>query len=149
MEALETAIVNRITADPNLPSGVAVLSWPDNPLRPSVPAGNTALILVQFVGQRKNPSPQPSSDRILQSGRIEASIRFFTKTLRTNNSAYLLLRTVERVLSAWVPSNIEQGYCADRPGLQLTEEQMVGNDKTVWDWEQLYVLPFTYTHRSI
>lgn len=150
MEALETAIVNRLSGNPSLPSGVAVLPWPDNPLKPSVPSGNTALILVQFAGLRLGQVITPNRGRIAQEGRIEVGIRFFTKALRTGNSAYALMPIAQQSLTQYLPtsSELDAGYSASLPGFQMIEGQLVGNDKSLWDWEQLYALPVIYTQRS-
>lgn len=150
MKALETAVVNRITADPNLPSNIAVLLWPDKPLKVSVPSGSTAAIIVRFIGVELQPMVSPNRSRLVQNGKIELEIRFFVKTLREGNGAYDLMHFAQRSLSHWLPSSseLEQYYLADNPGLQMVSEQLVANDKTIWDWGQIYNLPVTYTQRS-
>ncbi len=148
MEALETAVVDRITADPNLPSQVAVSAWSDKPLKASIPSGNTAAIFVRYVALQKDATPTVNRGRLLQNGRVDIEVRFFVKTLREGNSAYDLMRFVEEALAAWLPTELETNYCAGLPGLQLVDEQLIGNDKTLWDWGQTYLLPVTYTKRS-
>lgn len=150
MEALETAATNRISSSNDLPNEVAVLPWSDKPLKVSIPSGNTAAIIVRFVGKKLKPTTSPNRGRLIQSGLIEVEVRFFTKTLREDNGAYGLMGFVHQVLSNWLPqtADLEPGYSVDLPGVQLTTEQLIGNDKTLWDWGQVYACPITYTKRS-
>ncbi len=148
MEALETAITNRIATDSSLPSQVAVVQWPDNPLKISIPSGNTAAIVTRFIGVQVAAASLPNRGRLVQSGRVEIEVRFFTKTLREGNGAYDLMFFVQRALSGWLPTTLEQNYSADLPGLQLVDAQLVGNDKALWDYGQVYTLPVTYSQRS-
>ncbi len=149
MEALETAIVDRISNSPDLPSQVAVLSWSNKPLKVSVPSGNTAAILVRFVGVQLQASDTPNRGRLVQSGQLEVETRFFVKTLRDGNGAYDLMFFVQRALSQFLPTDLEANYSASLPGLQMVDCQLIGNDKTIWDWGQTYTLPITYTQRSL
>lgn len=148
MEALETAATNRISNSTELPSEVAVLSWSDKPLKVSIPSGNTAAIVVRFMGVQLQPSVAPSRGRLLQNGVVQLEVRFFVKTLREGNGAYGLMFFVQRALTHWRPTNLEQHYCANLPGLQLEDAQLIGNDKSLWDWGQTYTLPVTYSQRS-
>ena len=150
MEALETAITNRISNSTDLPSEVAVLPWSDKPLKVSIPSGNTAAIIVRFIGKQLQPTTSSNRGRLVQAGAVELEVRFFTKTLREGNGAYGLMGFVQQALSNWLPGSAEldQGYSAGLPGLQLSDEQLVGNDKTLWDWGQIYTCPVTYTKRS-
>ena len=148
MEALETAIVNRIASDSDLPANVAVLSWSDKPLKVSIPANNTAAIIVRFVSAQLQRYTSPNRGRLTQQGNVELEVRFFTKTLREGNGAYDLMFFVQRSLSGFLPDSLEQNYSASLPGLQLIDAQLVGNDKSLWDWGQMYTLPVTFTIRS-
>ncbi|MEM9804663.1 MAG: hypothetical protein AAF959_05240 [Cyanobacteria bacterium P01_D01_bin.56] len=149
MQALETAIVDRISNSSDLPVQVAVLPWSDKPLKVSVPSGNTAAILVRFAGVQLQVSATPNRGRLVQSGQLEVETRFFVKTLREGNGAYDLMFFVQRVLSNFLPTALELNYSANLPGLQLVDCQLIGNDKTIWDWGQTYTLPITYTQRSL
>ncbi|NEZ64618.1 hypothetical protein D0962_17795 [Leptolyngbyaceae cyanobacterium CCMR0082] len=150
MEALETAATNRISNSAALPGEVAVLSWSDKPLKVSISSGNTAAIVVRFMGVQLQPTTSPSRGRLVQAGTIELEARFFTKTLREGNGAYGLMAFVQQSLSNWLPgvSELDQGYSSDLPGLQLTDAQLIGNDKALWDWGQVYTCPVTFTMRS-